>query len=220
MPILRPGERYTNTMSARSQTAPTLAGAQSAAVPNHETSVAPSIFAARDFIRPNERETYIELQAQLIRDLAPAGILENTLVDEIRRAMWRLRRCGQVEANLAIGLDNGNGFIFDPMETANPDVEKVQKAVDRARAQAHRLLHKCTAELRRLQTSRHYAGEHVDAADTPNLGIADLRAIAKSPRPHMRVEPRPQNPGAPRNPTSIAQNVGDEPRTPDALRAA
>ena len=43
---------------------------------------------------------------------------------------------------------------MDPMETPERNVHKIQNSVDRARSQAHRLLHKCTAELRRLQTER------------------------------------------------------------------
>ncbi len=112
------------------------------------------LFAQRDFIRPGEEETYAKGKADLAAELAPSGTLECCLVDEIHRAMWRLRRCGQVEANLVIGLNNGNGYIFDPMEASNATAEKVQRSVDRARSQSHRLLHKCIAELRKLQIER------------------------------------------------------------------
>ena len=117
-------------------------------------AVTHGLFVARDFIRPGEDHLYSELGESLHADLTPQGPLELNLVEEIRRAMWRLRRCGEVESHLAIGLDDGRGYIFDPMETANLAAEKVQKSVDRARAQAHRLLHKCTFELRKLQSER------------------------------------------------------------------
>jgi len=119
-----------------------------------------------DFIRPGEQSLYAELDESLRNELAPVGILENTLVDEIRRATWRLRRCGLVEESLAA--------------SGSEDLSKTQLAIDRARTQAHRLLHKCTAELRKLQTDRHYRSESFDAAtDLSDSGLTDYRAIRK-----------------------------------------
>jgi hypothetical protein len=176
-------------MSTEAQIAANIANAESSTGPRTEAGKAKSaqngltngLFAAADFIRPGEENDHNELSAALRTELAPAGILEQNLVDEIRRAMWRLRRCGQVEANLVVGLDDGSGYIFDPMESENPYVDKAQKSVDRARAQAHRLLHKCTAELRKLQTDRQCAQELLSEGigNTPT-GIADPRPIAKA----------------------------------------
>ena len=112
------------------------------------------LFTRRDFIRPKEESDYAQLQADLERELAPVGTLENTLVEEIRRATWRLRRCGQVEASLLLRLNDNPTYINDPMEAFDRSAHKVQNSVDRARSQAHRLLHKSTAELRKLQTER------------------------------------------------------------------
>ena len=119
-----------------------------------------------DFIRPGEHALYAELDQSLRSELAPVGILENTLVDEIRRATWRLRRCGLVEESLAAA--------------GTEDQSKTQQAVDKARSQAHRLLHKCIAELRKLQTDRHYRTESFDAeTDLSDSGLADYREIRK-----------------------------------------
>jgi len=112
------------------------------------------LFTRRDFIRPNEESDYAKLQADLERELTPVGTLENTLVEEIRRATWRLRRCGQVEAGLLLRLNDNPIFIMDPMETNEGGTLRIQNSVDRARSQAHRLLHKSTAELRKLQSER------------------------------------------------------------------
>jgi hypothetical protein len=149
-------------MSSSAQIAANTINAQSSTGPRSEAGLATSsknatthgLFSNSDFIRPGEEEVYAQAKAELIDSLAPSGPLECNLVNEIHRAMWRLRRCGQVEANIVIGLDNGSGHIFDPMEGASAAAEKVQRSVDRARSQAHRLLHKCTAELRKLQTER------------------------------------------------------------------
>lgn len=137
------------------------------------------LFTNRDFIRPGEEEDYTRDKADLIEALAPSGPLECNLVGEIHRAMWRLRRCGQVEANMVIGLESG-GYIFDPMETSNPTAEKVQRSVDRARSQSHRLLHKCTAELRTLQTERQFRNEYFAAGtDISHLGLSSFRSVRK-----------------------------------------
>jgi SEC-C motif len=139
------------------------------------------LFTAHDFIRPGEESLYSNLDESLRTDLAPAGMLENNLVDEIRRAMWRLRRCGQVEAQIVIGLDNGSSHSFDPMEMASATADKAQLSVDRARAQSHRLLHKCTAELRKLQTERQFRNEYFKAGtDLSDFGICDWRSVRKS----------------------------------------
>jgi hypothetical protein len=144
-----------------------------------QTAIAPEnaqpasgLFTFHDFIRPDEQSMYAELDESLRHDLAPAGFLEHNLVDEIRRAMWRLRRCGIVEENLA--AENAS----DPMQHENH--QKIQLTVDRSRAQAHRILHKCTAELRRLQTDRKYSYETFDAGtDISDHGLADWRSIRK-----------------------------------------
>ena len=116
------------------------------------------LLAARDFIRPGE-ETHSTPNSpnRSQRELAtPNGPLELNLVEEIRRAMWRLRRCrrSRIAPPSSVSTMAVRSYIFDPMETANAAAEKVQKSVDRSRAQAHRLLHKCTAELRKLQSGR------------------------------------------------------------------
>jgi len=139
------------------------------------------LFAQRDFIRPGEEEDYARSKAEIAEALAPVGPLELNLSGEIHRATWRLRRCGEVEAHMVIGLDDGSGYIPDPMEAASARAEKVQKSVDRARAQSHRLLHKCTAELRKLQTERQYRNELFEAGtDISLLGVCDLRSVRKS----------------------------------------
>jgi hypothetical protein len=105
------------------------------------------------FIRPGEESDYAELRAGLIRRFTPADILETALVDEIHRAMWRLHRCARVEAELSSPFAEGHA-VQDPMEATGEPAEKIQLAIDRARAQAHRILYRCTAELRKLKSER------------------------------------------------------------------
>ena len=180
-------------MSTPAQISANIANAKLSSGPRTDTGKATSakngitlgLFTSGDFVRPSEREAYASLQAQLNLELAPVGVLETTLVEEIRRATWKLRRCGEVEANLAPSADDATQ---DPLESDDARAEKIQRSVDRARAQAHRLLHKCTAELRRLQTDRHFAQElFAEDADTSDTGIADWRAITKARRPLVSV---------------------------------
>src|SRR5580692_3706030 len=101
-----------NTINAQSSTGARTEAGHAASSKNAITT---GLFTRRDFIRPGEEEVYAQTKAELTDSLAPSDPLECTLVDEIHRAMWRLRRCGQVEANFVIRLDDGKGYIFDPM---------------------------------------------------------------------------------------------------------
>jgi hypothetical protein len=160
-------------MSSAAQIAANTANAQHSTGPVTEEGKAESskngithgLFAMRDFVRPNEVDEYVRLAECILDELAPVGILETTLVDEIRRATWRLRRCGRVEATLLVRLASESEYILDPME--DDHMAATQKSVDRARAQAHRLLHKCTAELRRLQTERRKSEKEPPAQPKP-----------------------------------------------------
>jgi hypothetical protein len=136
------------------------------------------LYAARDFVRPGEESNYRDLGEQLRRDLAPVGLLEDNLVDEIRRAMWRLGRCGEVEQSFVTDHAESGHAIPDPMR--HETQAKLQLSVDRARALYQRLLHKCTAELRKLQTERQLRNESFDAGtDLSQFGLCDWAAISK-----------------------------------------
>jgi hypothetical protein len=135
------------------------------------------LYATRDFVRPNEQSNYLDLGEQLRKDLAPVGLLEDNLVDEIRRAMWRLGRCGEVEQSF-VADHAGLAPIPDPMR--HETQAKLQLSVDRARALYHRLLHKCTAELRKLQTERQLRNESFGAGtDISQFGLCDWASISK-----------------------------------------
>jgi hypothetical protein len=119
---------------------------------------------------------------------APIGVLETTLVDEIRRATWKFRRCAQVEANLARSADD---TTQDPIETDDTRTEKIQRSRAEPELRPIASLHKCTSELRRLQTDRQYAQElFFEGADTSDIGIADWRAVTKAHGERTRVELR------------------------------
>jgi hypothetical protein len=119
------------------------------------------LFTARDFVRPQEREEYAGHCDALRAELNPAGPLEEVFADAIIGAAWRLRRCLAVEARIAAGDPD-----LDPME-AGEAAQRLQLSVDRARSQAHNLLRRSLAELRRLQTQREIRTTIFEETDDP-----------------------------------------------------
>jgi hypothetical protein len=91
---------------------------------------------------------YFQFAENFRAELAPSGLLEETLATEIVTAAWRLNR------------------LTDSDET--PEAE-------RSRNHAHRILHRCTAELRRLQTNRRLWREL--APEQTGTGLASYRDI-------------------------------------------
>jgi hypothetical protein len=131
-----------------------------------QNAIKTGLFAAHDFIRPEEADEYTETHTALMANLSPEGPLEQTFALEIMGATWRLRRCRLVEAGLAVrtGIDP---MIDDP--TANQ-----QKSVDRARALSHNILRRSIAELRKLQTERTLR-LHIDTQHLP--GLTDTKQV-------------------------------------------
>jgi hypothetical protein len=144
-----------------------------------QNGITHGLFTATDFIRPGEETAYNEFTAGLRLQIQPAGILEEELAEEIRSAMWLLRRCRSAESNLAtrIGLAPG----VDPLQSDNPQIDIALKSIERARAHAHRVLKQSEAHLRRLQTERQVRREvFVKGTDTSDLGLTDYHAVMKA----------------------------------------
>jgi len=103
-----------------------------------QNALSSGLFSKRDLVRPEETAEYAEMRDTLWADFHPATLMEKIQVAEIVTAAWRLRRCAALEE----ALDSA------------ADPEKEQKAIDRARIQAHGLQLRATAELRRLRKDR------------------------------------------------------------------
>jgi len=133
------------------------------------------LYAARDFIRPDEEEEYAQTLIQLMDELIPEGIVEQTFATEIMGAHWRLRRCRLVEEAFSTIED----LDFDPM--MDERTEKQQKSVDRARAQSHLILRRSLAELRNLQKGRtiqeQLADQKPTPKPTPSAGLPNMDAL-------------------------------------------
>ena len=147
-------------------------------------SIRTGLYAARDFVRPEEEEEYAKTLIQLMDELAPENSVEQTFATEIMGATWRLRRCRLVEEAFGLVED----LNVDPM--VDERTEKQQKSVDRARAQSHLILRRSLDELRKLQkglespsrgesrTIQEQLADHKDLKPaTPNSGIPHMDAL-------------------------------------------
>jgi hypothetical protein len=129
--------------------------------------------APSDSVSISDRSAYSAVASALLADLSPEGAIEEILAAEIITAAWRLRRCRNSEMKITAASD------LDPME--NPAVDKIQKSVDRARADALDTIRRCTAELRKLQTER--ATRRESCLEGDGWGLADtgkvIRAVSR-----------------------------------------
>jgi hypothetical protein len=166
-------------MATTAQTLANLANATLSTGPRTEDGKAASsrnaitsgLFAGRDFVRPEETAAWTELWASLMVELHPANALEEVFVCEIISASWRLRRCATAEAALAAGAE------MDPM--LDEACAAKQRSIDRARAQAHNILRRSMAELRRLQTDRITRSELFEKSEEPtDTGLASYKEVA------------------------------------------
>jgi hypothetical protein len=175
-----PAQIAANQLNALSSTGPRT---EEGKANSSRNSVRHGLFTQGDHVCPGEETSYQELIDSLQTELTPEGTLETSLVAEIRRATWRLERCAVAEGDLidelAAGSDS-SGSISSLDTFRNEAFARLQTAIDRARAQAHRLLHKSTLELRRLQTERQYRREVFrEGTDNSFLGICDFRSVMK-----------------------------------------
>ena len=153
---------------------------------NNRNAVKEGLYTRDAYVRPGGENAYREVIDQIMTDLLPEGALEMIFTGEIIHATWRLRRCGLAEGNLA------DQTLIDPME--DEVFEKKQRAIDRARAQAHNILRRSLAELRKLQTERatrreleHQHAESV-AVDSQKVSKNILAAAARDVRLEKRMD--------------------------------
>jgi hypothetical protein len=131
-----------------------------------------------DFVRPEQRDEYLQLVAGLRAQLKPEGALQEVFAAAIVGASWRLRRCARIEARMA------ETCALDPME--DDSAGRLQLSVDRARAQSHNILRRSMAELRQLQTERSIRFEVFGPNDTSVCDLTSYREVGKFLTDHDR----------------------------------
>ncbi len=128
------------------------------------------LYTRSDYVKPDERDIYKEFCETMYQELAPKGLLEQSLTAEITGATWRLRRCSAAEGELA------DYATQDPL--LDDKTDKTRRSIERARAGAHSLLHRSINQLRRLQTDRLTRSELLSPNPVPSYaGIADYKHI-------------------------------------------
>jgi ElaB/YqjD/DUF883 family membrane-anchored ribosome-binding protein len=164
-----------NRQNSQSSTGPRTESGKAASSTNALTL---GLFTRADYVKPEERPLYKEFCESLHRELAPDGILEQSLAAEITGATWRLRRCSAVEADLADYAE------IDPM--LDESTEKTRRALERARSHAHSLLHRSINQLRKLQTDR--ACREVMDITADDAGIADYQSVVKAAKNYAQTK--------------------------------
>jgi hypothetical protein len=161
------------------------------------------LFTLNDFVRENETEDYTKICTSLWSELTPEGTVEEFLTTELISSTWRLRRCRMVEEDLSeitiLNPTQKDPDQKDPMQ--NPETEKQQKSVDRARAQSHSIFHRCLNALRKVQTERGIRSQAFpDSGPPEGLGLMDFLQVSKvkpfDPGPDS-PQPAPTEPDAP-----------------------
>jgi hypothetical protein len=167
------------------------------------------LFTLNDFVRENEAEHYTKICTSLWTELTPEGTVEEFLTTELISSTWRLRRCRMVEEDLAeiTILDPDQK---DPMQ--DPETQKQQKSVDRARAQSHSIFHRCLNALRKVQTERGIRGQFFPESGPPEgLGLMDILKVSKVKPfdPTTQASPASPNP-APTEPDAPDDGMDDK----------
>jgi hypothetical protein len=135
------------------------------------------LYTRVDFVHPEEREFYKEFCDKMYFELAPEGILEETLVASITGAAWRLRRCDLADGELADFSE------CDPL--LDEATEKKRRSIERARTSAQAMLHRCINQLSKLQTERTIRFEL--SGDTAQ-GLVDFAKVSEAHRKQQKSE--------------------------------
>ena len=90
-----------NRINATKSTGPSSSEGKSASSKNALIS---GLFTTHDFVLPDEASLYKDFFDTMFQELCPAGLLENTLANQIAGAAWRLRRCDLADSDIASHL--------------------------------------------------------------------------------------------------------------------
>jgi len=99
-------------------------------------------------IGPEDREEFDALLADFQSDVAPQGVIQQTLFDELVSAAWNLRRIRRMEAELCAGAPSYLDLL---------DNDHTQTKLDRLarhKSRIERTFHRTLKELKALQTNQ------------------------------------------------------------------
>ena len=154
-----------NRINASKSTGPSSSEGKFASAKN---ALIAGLYTTHDFVLPDEASLYKDFFDTMFQELSPAGLLENTLANQIAGAAWRLRRCDLADSDIA------SHTPLEPLlDTMN---EKQIRSIERARAAAQSTLHRSLNQLRKIQTERIARSE----IDWGKLGFPPLADTAKA----------------------------------------
>jgi len=165
-----------NRINATKSTGPSSSEGKSASAKNALIS---GLFTTHDFVLPDEASLYKDFFDTMFQELSPAGLLENTLANQIAGAAWRLRRCDLADSDIA------SHTPLDPLlDTMN---EKQIRSIERARAASQSTLHRSINQLRKIQTERINRIE-IDWAKCTFAQLADTSKTQKALIAQFRLD--------------------------------
>ena len=126
---------------------------------------------ARDLVVPDDqKEEFDELLADHTVELAPIGVIEQTIFNQLVRAAWDLRRIGRMEAGLC---QNGVDPLAD--ESKRAEVERLARYHSRIERSYYRALR----ELRIAQTNRGLRDAYDPNYEESMPELADVSQVTK-----------------------------------------
>jgi hypothetical protein len=99
-------------------------------------------------VGPEDREEFDALLADYQSDVAPQGVIQQTLFDELVAAAWNLRRIRRMETELCAGAASYQELLNDH------DLQIKLDRLARHKARIERTFHRCLKELKALQTTQ------------------------------------------------------------------
>ena len=138
-----PAQILANQMNSQFSTGPKTAEGKARSAKN----ALKNGFHAVPALKPEDRERFLQFEADLRESVCPDGALEEGAFLQLRDAAWRLEELRrQVNALFAEQTQS------DPLESE--DFEKLQNQANRARAAAEMTLYRAIRTLGELQTTR------------------------------------------------------------------
>ena len=138
-----PAQILANQANAQLSTGPKTAEGKSRSAKN----ALKNGFHAVPALKPEDKDRFLQFEADLRESVLPAGALEEGAFLQLRDAAWRLEELRrQVNALFAEQTQS------DPLESE--DFEKLQNQANRARAAAEMSLYRALRTLEELQTTR------------------------------------------------------------------
>ncbi len=153
--MITPAKLAANRRNAQLSTGPTTSEGRARSAQN---ATKHGLFSQQPVLPTENPEEYQAMRQQFFDELQPEGILETLLVERIINAAWRMRRFGQIEAEVLAnklnqieeGEENRLGLAFLRSESTDHQMGRLY----RYEMALERSFYRALKELAALQTAR------------------------------------------------------------------